>query len=59
MELTNIQYAGIWFYFGWTAANMMVADNKNIKGWTHVVLSLLFTPVVGSIYVIGTPKNSD
>ena len=59
MEISNIEIAGIWIYFGWTAANMLVADNKGIKGWTHVVLSLLFTPIVGTVYVMGTPKNSD
>ena len=57
--MSNIEIAGIWIYFGWTAANMLVADNKGIKGWTHVVLSLLFTPIVGTVYVMGTPKNSD
>lgn len=59
MELTSIHYAGIWIYFGWTAANMLVADNKGIREWTPVVLSLLFTPIVGSIYVIGSPKKLD
>lgn len=57
MELTNLQIFLVWIYFGWTGVNMITASNRGIRDWYPVIISLVLTPFIGSIYVLGTPAK--
>ena len=54
-----INYVIAVMLIGWTFVNDMIGSAKGFKGGTVIIISILLTPLIGSIYVIGMPNASD
>lgn len=61
MEILHEYYSwtqiaiGFVFYLVWVAINHAIAQAKNMRASSVVLISLFFTPLLGYLYVVGMP----
>ncbi len=58
--MTNYQIGlSIIFYIAWIYINVLVSDAKDLNIATTIFLSILLTPFMGYLYVLGMPDRSN